>query len=132
MSKLEELRAMVADETLTKAARKDAAEYVVRLLTEAVPEPNEDDPEVIDLMKPWLRDTPGNAGIADIFADTTRGRSIHGFSKREALLAIHIRHRRKLLKGLSEDESEPKAIRDAALQLWKRTPIFSIMSANLE
>ena len=129
-NEIEVLRGIVADESLGITARKDAAEHVVRLKVDAVPDALATDPEVIALQQPYPRATEFQRRMADLCVDMTRGRSINGFSAREALIAVRIRHQNRMLKALAEDETEHALIRDAARACW--IPFFDVSSPNLE
>jgi hypothetical protein len=50
---ISQLRAAVEDTALPLSERKDAAEHLVKVVVKAVPDPADDDPEVVELRTPW-------------------------------------------------------------------------------
>jgi hypothetical protein len=109
-----ELREMVADDTLAGGERKDAAVLLVGLLVSEVPQPADDDPEVIRRMQPWPRNSESERWLADSFSAATRGRSVHGYSLNDAKLAAHEAIVKVQLKRLTKNTGEHQFIRDAA------------------
>jgi hypothetical protein len=116
MSEIETLRAAVADETLCKAARRDAAAHVVRLLVEAVPEALETDDEVCGLQEPWPRSTQNEAQTADMWEACTNGRSVRGWNASDALSEVTDRHKLRTLLALIVNEAAPELERLAACE----------------
>jgi hypothetical protein len=109
-----ELTAIIRDASLTTAQRKDAAVYYVRMMVAAVPAPADDDPDVVALQQPWPRDSEQQRTIADMFAAATDGRSVHGYSPKDARAAVLAKRKRQRLAQLAGDASEDALIRDAA------------------
>jgi hypothetical protein len=131
MSKqVQDLRALVADESLDTTARRNAANLLTALVVAAVLEPPDDDAEVVALLKPWPRDTEYNTWIADVAAECTHGHSITGWPLKDARAEVLRRHKERMLLGIAVDETANRLERVAAIQLildddrapdfWKR------------
>jgi hypothetical protein len=96
---IEELRVVVADESVGMAARRDAAAHLTKLHLASIEEVSDTDEEVLELMKPWRRDTAAYALMADWGAEATKGRSMNGWSLIDA--KAEVTKRRKLRALLS-------------------------------
>ncbi|WP_158788595.1 hypothetical protein [Granulicella sp. L46] len=103
--KLDDLRALISDESITLAGRMVAAEHAVRLQVAAVPEPTEDHAEVQELLKPWPRETALERQFAEMFEGATGGRSLNGWSLKDALVKVKERLVFRAFLAIVVDES---------------------------
>jgi hypothetical protein len=115
-TKINELRAIIADEQVGITERRAVAAHVVRLQAETVEDASPDDPEVVALKQPWPRDTAVDREIADQWSRVTNGRSVNGWSEADALAKTTERHRLRVLLALIVDECLHRLERLAACQ----------------
>lgn len=106
IEKLQDLRALIADESITLAGRTVAAEHAVQLQLASVPAPAEDDAEVVELLKTWADD--GSLGSLLPTAWKQRnlasGWSESGPTLSQARKWVHDRLRLRALLGIIVDE----------------------------
>lgn len=115
MTEIEQLKQIVLDENMPIDSRREAAALLIRLEEEAIVSKGveDDDPEVVQIMQPWPRDTALNASIADMFAPVTNGRSINGWDLVDARAEVL---KQKVLRQRLQtvvDESLPRVLREA-------------------
>ena len=116
MNNEKNLRAFVGNESLGTAQRRDAAEMLVGLKLNAVPEPADDDPEVAELRTPW----PDDASLGAVLPMAWRQRNIaygwpsEGPSVAQARKHIHKRVKLRALLAVVVDEKENRLVRLAA------------------
>jgi hypothetical protein len=109
-NQMEALRTVVQDETLSTAERTAAAALIVTLTVDGVPEPPDDDAEVVALMQPWA-----DKALAEIAAPVTQGRSLTGFPLPDARAAVLERHKLRAVLRLVVDTALPRQTRLAAV-----------------
>jgi hypothetical protein len=105
-SEIEVLRTVIADETATPEARRDAATHAVRLQVDAVPDASPDDPEVVKLVTPWE-----DRQLASWFPVTSRVRSLA-----EAVAEVTEQHRWRARYRIVANEGLSRTERLAACQ----------------
>jgi len=108
-SEMNALTALLADETKAVADRRNAAIHLVCLRVEAVPEPSAHDPEVLELRKPWT-----DPALAQEWTEITKGRSVNGWTSKDAIAEVHKRHRLRVLLGIVVDQPGHSLMRLAA------------------
>ena len=112
-TELAALRAIVADETKPLTERTDAAALFVQLTADSITEPADDNPEVIELCKPW-HGTESDRFLAEI-VEQVGGRPIAGWSLPSATAQVFKRHRERAVLAMVVDTSLPRLIRLAAV-----------------
>ena len=94
--------------------RRDAAAHLVQVTVAGVREPAGDDAEVVELMKPWPRETPVQAEIAAIIDNITNGRGTQGRSLADAKAEVWKRHKLRAVLTVIVDEHANRLERLAA------------------
>jgi hypothetical protein len=110
-TKIDGLRSLVADESLPLTERRDAAAYVIRLMVESIPVPKADDDEVVELQKPWH-----DPFLAELGAAATFGRSLSGWSLKDAIAEVHRCHQLRAVLSIVVDDTAHRLERLAACQ----------------
>ena len=105
------LRAIVADETKPLTERTAAAALIVQLTVDGVPDPVDDDEEVVELRKPWADGGPLSDVIASVFKYSRTG-----YPLAEARAEVLKRHRERAILAVVVDEAAHCLIRVAACQ----------------
>lgn len=109
-----QLRSIVENEELPMKQRKDAATHLVQLIVAGVPEPEADDAEVIERMKPWPRETEAQASIAEMMDRITGGKATQGWSLADAKAEVWRRKRMRAALAVIVDEEADHLERLAA------------------
>jgi hypothetical protein len=111
--KLDQLRAAIADESIPLTERRTAAEHLVTAVVDAVPEPEEDNAEVVELLTPWTDD--GTLGSIAPMAWKQRNLVYDwhesGPSLAQARKHVHDRLRFRALLAVVVDESAHRLTR---------------------
>jgi hypothetical protein len=81
---IHELRAVICDESRSRVERQTAATHLVALKDTATDPIADDDPDVLELLKPWPQDSEFDISLAQTWAEVTGGRSLHGWSLPDA------------------------------------------------
>jgi len=79
---------------------------------EAVPVPSADDPEVVELQKPW-----SDPFLAQMGAEVTGGRSLTGYTLKDAVETVHKRHQLRAVLAVVVDDTAHRLERLAACQV---------------
>ena len=120
-NQLEPLRTVVEDESLDIAARRAAAAHVVQLVVDGVPDPSDDDLEVVQLCTPWA-----DQELAKLASEGTGGRSVNGWSLSDARQRVLTRLKVRAVLDIVVDEAAHKLIRLASCQ----TMLDTFMNPN--
>jgi hypothetical protein len=107
---LETLRDAIRDESLSMTERRTAAEHYNAALTDAVQEPADDHPEVVELRTPWKDDGPlGNiAPMAWKQRNISYEWSADGPTLTQAIKRVHDRLKLRALLAVVVDDSAHK------------------------
>lgn len=103
MSSIHDLMKLVNDSNLSILDRAAVAEHVVTLAMDAVPEPQDDDPEVLKRMQPW--EDPKLAALMG---------GGKGENLADAKAEVWKRHRTRAVLAIIANEQEPHVLREAA------------------
>lgn len=122
MTEIEQLRKIAQDPSMPMDSRQEAATLLVRLQEEAIRSEGvaDDDDEVAVLLKPWPRDLPWQAGLADIAAPHTQGRSLTGWSLPDARAEVLARRILRLRLAVVVDEGLPMVLRESVVDTIRR------------
>lgn len=133
MSNIEQLRAVIDNESLPLAERKQAAQLLVSGLVDAVPEPQDDDAQVVALLTcPSADGTLGHiAPLAWQVSNECRGWARSGGTLTQARRHVHEKRRGELLKTIYQDRDRHGLEREAAAQrLLDALPPLSMERRN--
>jgi hypothetical protein len=111
ISKVDELRAIIADEQVSITERRAVAAHLIRLTVESVSQPSSDDIEVIELMTPWEDHV-----LAAQWSEATNGRSANGCTQTRALEIVYRRHRLRAVLAVVVSEAAHRLERLAAVE----------------
>lgn len=111
IEQMEKLREVVEDESLTLSARRDAATHLTDLRVAGVPAALDSDEEVKALMTPW-----SDPVFAAQWAEASKGRSVNGWSLRDALAEVTQRRKLRVLLSSVCDESLSRVERLASAE----------------
>lgn len=124
MTEIEQLKQIALDPDMPPDQRCEAATLLVKLQEEVIRSEGvaDDDDEVVALLKPWPRDLPWQAGLADIAAPHTKNRSITGYSLPDARAEVLERRVLRLRLSIVVDEALPLTLREAVVDTIRRDP----------
>jgi hypothetical protein len=108
--KIQELRQIVRDEQASIIDRKVVAEHMMQVLVDSVPEPSDDDPEVLRLRQPWK-----DRALADIMAKGA-GVAVNGETLSDAKEAVFGRKKLRAVLDVIVDEAAHRLEKLAACQ----------------
>lgn len=114
--KIQDLKALTADESLNLSVRKTAAEHCIEELVNAVPAPTDEDAEVISLQEPWSRETEADRLVFDLMSKITNGKSTNGRSLANAKAEVHRRNKLRLVLAVIVDTEAHRLERLAACE----------------